>query len=231
MFGLHKIVIAFILIACVVYINLCAMKFKKSDKKRSEQKYQDVLNSDEDDDDTFVAQFQRCLVIDEKAKASKEYIQETDGNYTMLLQSLIKKYGKLKYDSRPEAQSVINLLRFEASSFFVKNIKNKRVLAEIIKSLKQYPDKAIKLYFYCLEYISKNLLNEEKMRSIELFLLENIKFHGIKFSLKYLSFWRNRKGLLELEIRMYGGGWHDIYDDVYDAPTPVPASWSPCTIL
>ena len=210
-----------------------AMNYKKSDQDDKQDNKIDAYYSDNEEngdlvDEDFYADFQRGLAIDEKAENCPDYAQVAEGS--ILLQSLIKNYAKFRHNRQPEVQRVMNRVRFEALSFFVKIIKNKRVLNEIIKSIKYFPDKVIKLYFYCLEYYYINLLNDKLIRLIEAFILTNINFHAERFSLRFLSFWRNSKGLPEVEMRMYGGGDGDMYDDISDTQTPVPADTSICII-
>jgi len=171
--------------------------------------------------DNLSDEFQRGLVIDkrdEKDGKTENYsnLEQQTAEGATLLRSLIKNYVKFRRNSEPEAKKAIDLLRFNALSFFSEIIKNKRVLTEIVQSIKYFPDKAIKLYFYCLEYYYMNQLNENMIRSLEISILNDIKFHKERFSLRYLTFLRNSKGLLELETRLYGGGGGDVYDDISD---------------
>lgn len=129
------------------------------------------------------------------------------------LKDLIKNYGELKQRDCAKSRYVINLLALEALHFFVSTIKNPEVLYKILHSVRLFPDRAIKLYFFCLEYHCMNRLDEELIAYIERFIRSYFLCRP-HYDLQFLTFKRNAEGLPILAMRD-NAEWHsDMYDVV-----------------
>ena len=105
----------------------------------------------------------------------------TDNNQTQeqsqhqkMLQEHIALYAHCKASSKSE---LINLFKFEALSFFVRTIKNQDVLTAIFQSIKDFPDRAIKLFFFCLDLQCRGLWNDKSMPKIERFVQKLIRYN------------------------------------------------------
>lgn len=134
-------------------------------------------------------------------------------------------YATCKASSRPEAREIINRYSFEALSFFVKNIKNQRVLDTIFQSIKYFPDRAIKLFFFCLDRQCRGLWDGESMRAIEGFVQELLQTSP-QHDLRYITFKYNNLKEPILAVHDRKKEW--MAPDIYDISLPQ-ESW--CTIL
>jgi hypothetical protein len=141
----------------------------------------------------------------------------------LYLNNLIQDYSSLKNKTHAYARQAINRLRFEALTFFQGHINDPDVMRLIFQSIKNHPDRAIKLYFFCLEYYCLNELHQTLFDYIETFIIEHLWDALPQLDLQFLSFARNEDGLPELIHRGFGPWGGDIYDIE-------PSSWSWCCI-
>jgi len=184
-------------------------KFDQLDAMQQEEESAQEEDASQDDEDEFSTAFSKLKIDTKDADVEPMYVKKK------ALQALIKDYKALRYKNRPEAKQAINLLRFRALLFFVTTIEDERVLSALFRSITSYPDKAIKLYFLCLEHDCMHVLDEDFMNVVEDVIKDAIRFHGDKFNLRFLHFYRHWKTHLPmLDVRFHGGGPIDCYDDV-----------------
>jgi hypothetical protein len=134
-------------------------------------------------------------------------------------------YATCKASSRPEAREIINRYSFEALSFFVKNIKNQKVLNAIFQNIKSFPDRAIKLFFFCLDLQCRGLWDNKSMLGIEGFVQKLLQTSP-QYDFRYITFKYNNLKEPILAVHDQKKEW--MAPDIYDISLPH-ESW--CTIL
>lgn len=176
----------------------------------------------EDDDEELLRFFRLSKVAPQEALQHYRDCKRQQRNqrltlrYTFdihFLNDLIKNYGELKHRGCQKSRQVINHLALEALDFFITIINDQDVLSKIFHSVKLFPDRAIKLYFFCHEYYCLNRFDDNLIRYIERFIQRYFLCRP-HYDLQFLTFKRDRDGLPMLAMRDYAE-WHgDIYEVV-----------------